>query len=149
MPTNKTIKKVADDVENFSFNTSVSTFMICVNELTDLKCNKRQILDPLANVISPYAPHIAEELWQLLGHKESVTKSTFPEFKEEYLIESEFSYPVSVNGKTKINLQFPLNFSKEDVEREVLKADEVLKILKGQTPKKVIVVHGRIVNIVL
>ena len=145
----KTIKKVADDVEKFSFNTSVSTFMICVNELTDLKCNKRQILEPLAIIISPYAPHIAEELWQLLGLNNSITNSAFPKFKEEYLIESEFSYPVSVNGKTKINLQFPLDFSKEDVEREVLKADEVLKILKGQTPKKVIVVHGRIVNIVV
>lgn len=145
----KTIKKAAEDIERFSFNTSVSTFMICVNELTDLKCNKREILEPLAIIISPYAPHIAEELWQLLGHSESITKARFPEFNEEYLIESEFSYPVSVNGKTKTNLQLPLSFSKEQVESEVLKSEEVVKLLKGQSPKKVIVVHGRIINIVV
>lgn len=145
----RTIKKVAEDVERFSFNTSVSTFMICINELTDLKCNKRDILEPLAIIISPYAPHIAEELWQLLGQTESITKTKFPDFKEEYLVESEFAYPISVNGKTKINLPFPLSLSKEDVEHEVLKADEVVKLLKGQVPKKVIVVHGRIVNIVV
>ncbi len=145
----KTIKKVAEDVERFSFNTSVSTFMICVNELTDLKCNKRSILEPLAIIISPYAPFIAEELWQLLGHRESVTKTKFPDFKEEYLIESDFSYPVSVNGKTKTNLSFPLSLSKEEIEKEVLKADEVVRLLKGQVPKKVIVVHGKIVNLVV
>ncbi len=145
----KTIKKAAEDIERFSFNTSVSTFMICVNELTDLKCNKREILEPLAIIISPYAPHIAEELWQLLGHTESITKASFPEFREEYLVETEFSYPVSVNGKTKTNLQLPLSFSKEDVESEVLKSEEVVKLLKGQPPKKVIVVHGRIINIVV
>ena len=145
----KTIKKVAEDVERFSFNTSVSTFMICVNELTDLKCNKRSILEPLAILISPYAPFIAEELWQLLGHKESVTKTKFPDFKEEYLVESDFSYPVSVNGKTKTNLSFPLSLSKEEIEKEVLKADEVVRLLKGQVPKKVIVVHGKIVNLVV
>ena len=145
----KTIKKVAEDVERFSFNTSVSTFMICVNELTDLKCNKRSILEPLAIIISPYAPFIAEELWQLLGHIESVTKTKFPDFKEEYLIESDFSYPVSVNGKTKTNLSFPLSLSKEEIEKEVLKADEVVRLLKGQVPKKVIVVHGKIVNLVV
>ena len=145
----KTIKKVAEDVERFSFNTSVSTFMICVNELTDLKCNKRSILEPLAILISPYAPFIAEELWQLLGHKESVTKTKFPDFKEEYLVESDFSYPVSVNGKTKTNLSFPLSLSKEEIEKEVLKADEVVRLLKGQVPKKIIVVHGKIVNLVV
>jgi leucyl-tRNA synthetase len=145
----KTIKKVAEDVERFSFNTSVSTFMICVNELTDLKCNKRTILEPLAIIISPYAPFIAEELWQLLGHKESVTKTKFPDFKEEHLVESDFSYPVSVNGKTKTNLSFPLSLSKEEIEKEVLKADEVVRLLKGQVPKKVIVVHGKIVNLVV
>ena len=145
----KTIKKVAEDVERFSFNTSVSTFMICVNELTDLKCNKRSILEPLAIIISPYAPFIAEELWQLLGHRESVTKTKFPDFKEEYLVESDFSYPVSVNGKTKTNLSFPLSLSKEEIEKEVLKADEVVRLLKGQVPKKVIVVHGKIVNLVV
>ena len=145
----KTIKKVVEDVERFSFNTSVSTFMICVNELTDLKCNKRTILEPLAIIISPYAPFIAEELWQLLGHKESITKTKYPDFKEEYLVESDFSYPVSVNGKTKTNLSFPLSLSKEEIEKEVLKAEEVVRLLKGQVPKKVIVVHGKIVNLVV
>jgi leucyl-tRNA synthetase len=145
----RTIKKVKEDIERFSFNTSVSTFMICVNELTELKCNKRSILEPLAIIVSPYAPHIAEELWQLLGNRTSVTKATFPEHKEEYLVESDFAYPVSLNGKTKFNLQLPLSFTKEQIEREVLNADEVKKLLQGQPPKKVIVVHGRIVNIVI
>ena len=145
----RTIKKVVDDIERFSFNTSVSTFMICVNELTEMKCNKRAILEPLTIIISPYAPFIAEELWQLLGHNESISKTKYPEFKEEYLVESEFAYPVSVNGKTKINLSFPLSLTKEDVEQAILKAEEVVKILKGQVPKKVIVIHGRIVNIVV
>jgi leucyl-tRNA synthetase len=145
----KTIKKVREDIGRFSFNTSISTFMICINELTDLKCNKRAILEPLTVIISPYAPHITEELWQLLGNKESITKSRFPQFNEEYLVESDFAYPVSVNGKTKLNLSFPLSLTKEDVEREVLNADQVKKILNGMPPKKVIVVHGRIVNIVV
>ena len=145
----RTIKKVKEDIERFSFNTSVSTFMICVNELTELKCNKRAILEPLAILVSPYAPHIAEELWHNLGNKSSISGASFPELREEYLVESDFAYPVSVNGKTKINLPFPLSFSNEEIEREVLNAEEVKRILQGQTPKKVIVVHGRIVNIVV
>ncbi len=145
----RTIKKVKEDIERFSFNTSVSTFMICVNELTDMKTNKRQILEPLAIIVSPYAPHIAEELWNLLGHKESITNASFPAFNEEYLVESEFAYPVSVNGKTKFNIQFALSKTKEDIEKEILDTDEVKRILNGQAPKKVIVVHGRIVNIVV
>jgi leucyl-tRNA synthetase len=145
----KTIKKVKEDIEKFSFNTSVSTFMICVNELTDLKCNKRNILEPLAIIISPYAPHIAEELWSLLGNKESVSKATFPECKEEYLVESEFAYPISVNGKTKFNLPLPLALTKEQVEKEVLSNDDVQKLLNGQAPKRMIVVHGKIVNMVV
>jgi leucyl-tRNA synthetase len=145
----RTIKKVKEDIERFSFNTSVSTFMICVNELTDLKCNKRAILEPLAIIVSPYAPHIAEELWHLLGHDTSVTSATFPAFLDEYLVESEFAYPVSVNGKTKMNIPFPLSLTKEDIEKQILETDEVRKLLNGQAPKKVIVVHGRIVNIVV
>jgi leucyl-tRNA synthetase len=145
----RTIKKVREDIERFSFNTSVSTFMICVNELTEMKTNKREILEPLAIIVSPYAPHIAEELWSLLGHKESITYSKFPQVKEEYLVESEFAYPVSVNGKTKLNIPFALSKSKEEIEKEILDADEVKKLLNGQPPKKVIVVHGRIVNIVV
>jgi leucyl-tRNA synthetase len=123
--------------------------MICVNELTDLKSNKRKILEPLTIIVSPYAPHIAEELWSLLGHAGSVTTATFPEVNEEYLVESEFAYPVSVNGKTKFNIPFALSKSKEEIEKEILNADEVKRLLNGQSPKKVIVVHGRIVNIVV
>jgi leucyl-tRNA synthetase len=145
----KTIKKVKEDIEKFSFNTSVSTFMICVNELNDLKCNKRKILEPLAIILSPYAPHIAEELWFQLGNKESVSKATFPECNEEYLVESEFAYPISVNGKTKFNLPLPLALTKEQVEQEVLSNDDVQKLLNGQAPKRMIVVHGKIVNMVV
>ena len=145
----RTIKKVKDDIEKFSFNTSVSTFMICVNELTDLKCNKRKILEPLAVIISPYAPHIAEELWSLLGHNESVTKTTFPMFNEDYLIESEFAYPISVNGKTKFNLNMSLSLTKEEVEKEILANDNMQRLLNGASPKKIIVVLGKIVNVVV
>ena len=145
----RTIKKVKEDIERFSFNTTVSTFMICVNELTDLKCDKRQILEPLAIIISPLAPHVAEEMWEKLGYKESITKATFPAVNEDYLVESEFLYPVSINGKTKTYIEFPLSFKKEEIETEILTAEEVKKFLNGQSPKKVIVVHGRIINIVL
>ena len=145
----KTIRKIVEDIDRYSFNTSVSNFMICVNELTDLKCNKRAILEPLAIIVSPYAPHIAEELWEKLGHKESITKASFPEFREEYMTEDAFNYPISVNGKTKFNLNIALSLSKEEIEREVMNAEEVKKLLGGTTPKKVVVVPGRIVNIVV
>lgn len=145
----KTIRKIVEDIDRYSFNTSVSNFMICVNELTDLKCNKRAILEPLAIIVSPYAPHIAEELWEKLGHKESITKASFPEFREEYMTEDAFDYPISVNGKTKFNLNIALSLSKEEIEREVMNAEEVKKLLGGTTPKKVVVVPGRIVNIVV
>lgn len=145
----KTIKKIIHDVENFSFNTSVSNFMICVNELTELKCNKREVLEPLAIIIAPYAPHIAEELWSKLGHTESITYARFPECKEEYLVESAFNYPVSFNGKTRFFQEFDLSLSKEDVEKEVLGLEQTQKYLEGKAPKKVIVVHNKIVNIVI
>ncbi|MCR9085086.1 MAG: class I tRNA ligase family protein, partial [Cyclobacteriaceae bacterium] len=103
----KAIKKMEEDMENYSFNTSVSSFMICVNELTSLKCNKREVLEPLAILISPYAPHIAEELWSLLGHSGSITATRFPEFKEEYLVESNFEYPVMINGKMRSKISLP------------------------------------------
>lgn len=109
----KTIKKVAEDIENFSFNTSVSTFMIAVNELTALKCNKRAVLEPLLIVISPYAPHITEELWSLLGYKTSISNAVFPSFDEKYLVESSKMYPISFNGKMKFTLELSLNLSKE------------------------------------
>ncbi len=145
----KTIKKIVHDIENFSFNTSVSNFMICVNELTELKCNKREILEPLAILIAPYAPHIAEELWSKLGHKESITYAIFPICNEEYLIESSFNYPISFNGKTRFFQEYDRSLSKEDIEKEVLTLEQTQKYLEGKAPKKIIVVHNKIVNIVI
>lgn len=145
----KTIRKITEDIERYSFNTSVSNFMICVNELTDLKCNKRSILEPLAILVAAYAPHIAEELWEKLGHNKSISTAPFPEFNEEYLVEDQFAYPISINGKTKFNLEISLALNKEEIEKEVLSAEEVQKFLAGQSPKKVIIVPGRIVNIVI
>jgi leucyl-tRNA synthetase len=145
----KTIKKISSDIENFSFNTSVSNFMICVNELTEFKCNKREILEPLVILLSPYAPHISEELWNKLGHTESVTYATFPICIEAYLIESVFNYPVSFNGKTRFFQEYDRSLSKEDVEKEVLMLEQTHKYLEGKIPKKVIVVPNKIVNIVI
>ncbi|MEX1000844.1 MAG: class I tRNA ligase family protein [Crocinitomicaceae bacterium] len=145
----KTIKKITDDLNRFSFNTAVSNFMICVNELTDQKCNNKGILKELVVLISPYAPHIAEELWSKLGEQKSVTTAKFPEYNEAYLKESEFAYPVSFNGKMRFKIELPTDFSKEEVEKEVLAAEESQKWLEGKAPKKVIVVPGRIVNIVV
>lgn len=145
----KTIKKITEDIERFSFNTSVSNFMICVNELTELKCSKREILAPLAVLISPYAPHIAEELWLKLGHNESISYAAFPICNEEYLIENSFSYPISINGKTRFNQEFALSLSKEELEAEVLKLEQTQKLLEGKSPKKVIIVPGKIVNLVV
>lgn len=145
----KTIKKIQDDIERFSFNTAVSTFMICVNELGDLKCKKRAILSDLAILVSSYAPHIAEELWSLLGNKDTITYQQFPEFKEEYVKENSFSYPVSFNGKMRFKIDLPIDMSKEDVEKTVLAAEEAQKWIEGKTPKKVIVVPRKIVNIVI
>jgi leucyl-tRNA synthetase len=145
----KTIKKTQEDLENHSFNTSVASFMICVNELTSLKCNKRQILEPLAILVSSYAPHIAEELWSLMGHNESIIYASFPEFKEEYLVENNHEYPVSINGKMRAKLTLPLSLSREEVEKAALEDPIVLKWTEGNPPKKVIVVPGKIVNIVI
>lgn len=145
----KAIKKLEEDMANYSFNTSVSSFMICVNELTALKCNKRKVLEPLAILISPYAPHIAEELWSLLGHSSSITTARFPEFKEEYLVESNFEYPVMINGKMRAKLNLSLELSKEDIEKAALTDTTVQKWLEGKAPKKVIVVPGKIVNLVV
>jgi len=145
----KIIKKVQDDVERFSFNTSVSSFMIAVNELTDLKCNKSAILQDLVIVLSSYAPHITEELWSLLGNKGSISHAAYPEFNPSYMVEDEFSYPVSVNGKTRTNLNLSLTLEAAEIEALVLADEQVQKYLEGKTPKKVIVVKGRIVNIVV
>lgn len=143
------IKKVVYDIENFSFNTSVSSFMIAVNELQKLKCNKRNILEPLAVIISPYAPHICEELWSLLGNKESIEFERFPILDENYLIEDEIEYPVSVNGKMKFKIALPATLSAKEVEDLVLQNEKMGMLLEGKTPKKIIVVPKKIVNIVI
>ncbi|MCC6371914.1 MAG: leucine--tRNA ligase [Bacteroidia bacterium] len=145
----KTIKKITEDIERFSFNTSVSNFMICVNELTEQKCNKRAVLEPLLILISPYAPHIAEELWSRLGHTETIAFAKFPVCNESYLVEDSFTYPVSFNGKTKFNLELPATLSPADIEKEVMAMEEVKKHLNGATPKKIIIVPKKIVNIVV
>ncbi len=145
----KTIKKVTEDIETFSFNTSVSTFMICVNELSAQKCNQRDVLEPLAVLIAPYAPHIAEELWKKLGHKESVTTASYPVYEEKFLVESTKEYPVSFNGKMRFTMELPLDLSKDEIQEKVMNDERTKKQLLGATPKKVIVVPGKIVNIVI
>jgi len=145
----KIIKKVEDDIERFSFNTSVSAFMICVNELTDLKCNKRQILEQLVIVLQSYAPHITEELWHLLGHEAgTLSQATYPTFKPEYLVESEFAYPVSFNGKMKFNLSLALDLDQQTVEEMIKAHADVQRHLDGKPIKKIIFVKGKIINIV-
>ncbi len=143
------IKKVNKDIQNFSFNTSISAFMICVNELRNLKCNKRKVLEPLTVLISPFAPHIAEELWLGLGHKDSVTTQAYPEHKGEYLVENSFDYPVSFNGKLRFRYELPLSLSKKEIEEEVLLLEKTQHYLQGKNPKKIIVVPGKIINIAL
>lgn len=145
----KTIKKVSDDIERFSFNTAVSSFMICVNELGELNCNKRAILEPLAILISPFAPHLAEELWWQLGHKQSITKAKYVQWDENLITDDTVVYPVSFNGKTRFKLELPAGYSAIEVEQAVVDAPEAVKWLEGKTPKKVIVVLGKIVNVVI
>lgn len=146
----KIIRKVEEDIDRFSFNTSVSSFMIAVNELTELKCNKKAILQELVVILSPYAPHICEELWVLLGNNAgTLSYAEFPKFNPAYLVEDEFAYPISVNGKTRLNLSIPLSMEQKEVEAFVLASADVQKYLDNKPPKKVIVVKGRIVNIVI
>ncbi len=145
----KTIKKVQDDTERISFNTAVSSFMICVNELTELKCNKRTILNDLVILVSPYAPHLAEELWQLLGNKGNVCHAAFPEYNPSYTADSTFSYPVSFNGKTRFMLELPIDMVVPDIQKAVLASPEAQKWLDGKPPKKVIIVPRKIVNVVV
>ncbi len=145
----KTLKKVESDINNFSFNTAVSEFMICANELTSLKCNKRAVVEPLVIALAPFAPHIAEELWEELGHKDTVLNARFPEVKEEYLRENAFNYPISINGKVRAQMNFALDMPKEDIEKLVLASEIVTKWTEGKPPKKVIVVPGKIVNVVI
>ena len=145
----KTIKKITFDIENFSFNTSVSAFMICINELFTLKCSKKAILEPLAILLAPFAPHVAEELFQLLGNKGTVCDAIFPICNEEYLKESAVKYPISFNGKVRFMLELPADMRKEDVEKTAMANEQTIKHLDGNSPKKVIVVPGKIVNIVI
>lgn len=144
----KTIKKVTEDIENFSFNTSVSQFMICVNELAAMKCHHRAILEPLAVVISPYAPHIAEELWSQLGHEGSISTVPFPVYEEQYLIESEKEYPVSFNGKMRFTIKLPLDLTIAQIQDIVLADERTIKQMDGRTPNKVIIVPGKVINLV-
>ncbi|MBI3518568.1 MAG: leucine--tRNA ligase [Bacteroidetes bacterium] len=145
----KTIKKITEDIERFSFNTSISNFMICVNELTDAKCNKRAVLEPLLICLSPYAPHIAEELWKQLGHAESISTAPFPDFNEAYLVDDSVNYPVSFNGKVKFTLELAATLTAPEVEAIVMANEQTSKFLDGKQPKKVIVVHKKIVNMVV
>ncbi|TVR39339.1 MAG: leucine--tRNA ligase [Bacteroidia bacterium] len=145
----KCIKKVSEDIERFSFNTAVSAFMVCVNELTDAACRKRDILEPLSVMIAPFAPHIAEELWHLLGHKASVALADFPVWNQDLVTDETTIYPVSFNGKTRFKLEMPADSNRDDVEKAALAAPEAQKWLAGKQPKKVIVVPGKIVNVVI
>ncbi|MBK0380546.1 leucine--tRNA ligase [Mucilaginibacter segetis] len=146
----KIIRKVEEDIERFSFNTSVSSFMIAVNELTDLKCDKRAVLQDMVIILSPYAPHICEELWVLLGNTAgTLSYAPYPKFNPDYLVEDEFSYPVSINGKMKTNVNLSLSLDTKEIEEMILTNADVQKYLDGKTPKKVIVVKGRIVNLVV
>jgi leucyl-tRNA synthetase len=144
----KTIKKVTEDIENFSFNTSVSQFMICVNELAQLKCSHRKILEPLAILVSPYAPHIAEELWSQLGHQGSIATIDFPVYEEKYLVESEKEYPVSFNGKMRFTIKLPLDLTKDQIQEIVMADERTVAQLAGNSPKNIIIVPGKIINIV-
>jgi leucyl-tRNA synthetase len=145
----KTIKKITEDIDNLSLNTSVSQFMICVNELSSQNCKSRSILKDLLILLNPFAPHITEELWNLSGNEGFIGNAQWPVFEESYVIEKNKAYPISINGKTRTNMEFPLDMSKEDIESQVLQNEIVLKWLDGSPPKKVIVVPGRIVNIVV
>lgn len=145
----KTIKKVTEDIESMSFNTSVSAFMVCVNELGGLKCNKKEILESLLILLAPFAPHITEELWEALGNNESIHNSNWPTFNAAYLVENSFNYPISINGKTRTQLEFPIDAGSEEIEAVVLQNEVVLKWTEGKAPKKIIVVKNRIVNIVI
>ena len=145
----KLIKKVTQDVEQFSFNTSVAAFMICINELQALKSSSREVLQPLLILLAPFAPHITEELWHALGETTTIVSAQWPECREEYLVEDQVKYPVSFNGKTRFTMEFPTAATPAEIQEAVLASEEAQRWLEGKTPKKVIVVPGRIINIVL
>ena len=143
----KTIKKIGEDIENFSFNTSVAAFMICLNELGD--CSKREILEPLTALIAPFAPHIAEELWHALGHETTVCDAPFPKYNADYLVENSFEYPVMINGKLRFKQEYALDMSQDDIAQDIVTTEGAQKWLEGKQPKKIIVVKGKIINIVM
>ncbi|NLR82679.1 leucine--tRNA ligase [Chitinophaga eiseniae] len=145
----KTIQKIDHDTSSFSYNTAVSQFMICVNELATLRCHKRAILEPLLILLTPYAPHLCEELWQYMGHNESILNAIFPVYEEKYTKETAFNYPVAINGKTRSEMGFPLDAAVPDIEKEVLANEVVQKWLEGKAPKKVIIVKGKMINVVV
>jgi leucyl-tRNA synthetase len=153
----RAIKKIEDDTERFSFNTAVSAFMVCVNELTDIKCHKREVLEPLLVLLTPYAPHIAEELYQQVLNsspagsleRTSVLDASFPQLEEKYLVESSKEYPISINGKLRTSLNISLDAAQTEVEELVLKNEIVQKWLEGKSPKKIIFVKGKMVNLVI
>lgn len=145
----RTIKKITSDIERFNFNTCVSTFMICVNDLTDLKCVKRQAIEPLVTILAPFAPHACEELWHLLGHTTSVCDAQWPQHDESLLVESTFEYPVSFNGKTRFKLELPLDYTVAQIEKAALENENSLKWIEGKAIKKIVVVQGKIINIVV
>ncbi|MBQ5898447.1 MAG: leucine--tRNA ligase, partial [Alistipes sp.] len=143
----KTIKKISEDIENFSFNTSVAAFMICLNELGE--CSKREILEPLTALIAPFAPHIAEELWHAMGHDTTVCDAKFPEFNPEYLVENSFEYPVMINGKLRFKQEYALDMEQNAIAEHIVTTEGAQKWLEGKAPKKIIVVKGKIINIVM
>ena len=145
----KTIKKVTEDIESMSFNTSVSAFMVATNELGTLKCRKREILEPILILLAPFAPHIAEELWHQLGNKESIHIANWPQYDASFLVENSFNYPISINGKTRAQMEFELTASEDEIKQAVLNHDMVIKWMEGKPLKKFILVKGRIVNVVV
>jgi len=145
----RTIKKIEDDTERFSFNTAVSAFMVCVNDLADIKCHKRAILEPILILLTPYAPHIAEELWHSLGNESFIIDAAFPQFESKYVVESSKEYPVSINGKVRANINLPLDMEQSEVESIVTSNEVIQKWLEGKAPKKIIFVKGRMINVVI
>ena len=145
----KTIKKIEEDTERFSFNTAVSTFMICVNELWDIKCHKKEILENVLILLTPYAPHIAEELWNQLANSGSILDASYPVFENKYVTESSKEYPISINGKVRANISMSLNIDQTEVEKIVLSNETIQKWLEGKAPKKIIYVRNKMVNVVL
>jgi leucyl-tRNA synthetase len=145
----RTIKKIEDDTERYSFNTAVSTFMICVNDLADLKCNKKEVLEQLLIMLTPYAPHISEELWVALGNSGSILDASYPVFEAKYVIESSKEYPVSINGKVRTNINIALDASAEEVQEIALANELIQKWMEGKPLKKFIFVKGKMINVVV